>query len=349
MIAKLTAAILLITLSLGAFPALAQNDALSKIRELSSNGQYAAALEQLETYLGEQPDNVEGLLFKGVLLTKSGKPDEAITVFQRLAREHPELPEPHNNLAVLYAGQSRLEEARLSLGEAIRLQPRYDTAHENLGDIHAKLAILSYQRAGELNEQNSRAMGKAKLIERVFQKPDAGDQTPAAQPNKEQIDEPAKVTSASPPGCYSVGAVPSGATATAIADWFETRGVQAKVIQGEGSTTQFQVYAGPFQNADAANVLVEQILAAGVDDVLRISKGELANGVSLGVYSKEATAQRRLDEIKQLGFEANLRPRQFGSSDAFTVEVVSAANTKNYASEFAGEFPEYSLRDKPCP
>ena len=59
-------------------------------------------------------------------------------------QDYPELAEPHNNLAAIYAAAGEYGKARAELEEAIRLNPRYAPAHENLGDVHALLAGQSY-------------------------------------------------------------------------------------------------------------------------------------------------------------------------------------------------------------
>ena len=72
---------------------------------------------------------------------------EAAAVFQALAQEHPELPEPHNNLALLHARAGRLEAARLALETALRNEPSNGTARLNLGHVHLQLAIQAWERA----------------------------------------------------------------------------------------------------------------------------------------------------------------------------------------------------------
>ncbi|MDB5869854.1 MAG: repeat-containing protein, partial [Polaromonas sp.] len=47
---------------------------------------------------------------------------------------------------------------------AIRLNPSYATAHENLGDIYARLASQSYSRALQLNATNASLPPKLALI-----------------------------------------------------------------------------------------------------------------------------------------------------------------------------------------
>jgi len=67
-------------------------------------------------------------------------------VFQAILGDYPELPEPHNNLAVLYAQKGEYELARGELEAAISAAPDYAVAYENLGDVYARLAALNYER-----------------------------------------------------------------------------------------------------------------------------------------------------------------------------------------------------------
>ena len=90
----------------------------------------------MNSFLATNPNDVEGKLYWGIILTRKGDVETAIKVFLELAEEHPTLAEPHNNLAVLYAAEGRYDEARQALITATKIRPEYDTAHENLGDLY---------------------------------------------------------------------------------------------------------------------------------------------------------------------------------------------------------------------
>lgn len=85
-------------------------------------------------------------------------------MFAQPASEYPDLPEPHNNLAVLYALRGEYVKARDSLLLAINTHPSYATAHENLGDIYAKMAGLAYDKALQLDRENESAKAKLALM-----------------------------------------------------------------------------------------------------------------------------------------------------------------------------------------
>ena len=92
------------------------------------------------------------------------KTDEAMTAYRALVADFPEMPEPHNNLAVLYAQKGELAIARDELVLAISTAPDYALAHENLGDVYAQLAAEQYERAGTIDKRNKTAPAKLKAV-----------------------------------------------------------------------------------------------------------------------------------------------------------------------------------------
>jgi tetratricopeptide (TPR) repeat protein len=152
----------------------AHADELQDISKLYKQGQNDKALERLESYLTSRPKDAQGpkiaqgRFLKGLILAEQGKNAEAIQIFTRLTVEYPELPEPYNNLAVLYAAQGQYDKARQSLEMAIGTHPSYATAHENLGDIYAKMASQAYDKALKLDKGNVTAQAKLSLVKELF-------------------------------------------------------------------------------------------------------------------------------------------------------------------------------------
>jgi tetratricopeptide (TPR) repeat protein len=127
-------------------------------------GQLDDALAKLDTFLTDRPKDAHGRFLKGVIYTRQKKIDAAIGVFTELTQDYPELPEPYNNLAVLHAERGHYEQARLALVSAVQALPTFPAAHENLGDVYAKLAAQSYEKAIKLDKVGTSAPLKLKLI-----------------------------------------------------------------------------------------------------------------------------------------------------------------------------------------
>ncbi len=151
-----------------AVPALALADDYADVNQLLRNGRHSDALAKADQYLAAKPRDPQMRFLRGVILTESGKTQDAIATFVKLTEDYPELPEPYNNLAVLYAGQSQFDKARAALEMAIRTNPSYATAHENLGDVYAKLASQAYSKALQLDAGNTAVQPKLGLIRELF-------------------------------------------------------------------------------------------------------------------------------------------------------------------------------------
>lgn len=143
-------------------------DERSDVSELLRAGKLQEAMSKADQFLSSQPKDAQMRFLKGVIQRESGKTSDAIATFSRLTEEFPDLPEPHNNLAVLYAGQGQYDRARAALEAAIRTNPTYATAHENLGDVYAKLASQAYNKALQLDESNAAVGPKLALIKDLF-------------------------------------------------------------------------------------------------------------------------------------------------------------------------------------
>ena len=81
-------------------------------------GQHKQALERVNKALAAKPRDPQARFLKGLILTEQGNSKEAIDIFTKLTQDYPELPEPYNNLAVIYASHS-LERERAALAGAL--------------------------------------------------------------------------------------------------------------------------------------------------------------------------------------------------------------------------------------
>jgi ketosteroid isomerase-like protein len=167
--------------------ALAAPPTVQDAHQALRKGQNTVALQKINAFLEGNPKDAQGRFLKGLILTELGRNADAIQMFIGLTEDYPELPEPYNNLAVLYAAQADYDRAKQSLEMAIRTHPSYATAHENLGDIYAKMASQAYDKAMQLDKSNVSAQTKLALIQDLF--------SPGARlPDNTKAKEPAKQT-----------------------------------------------------------------------------------------------------------------------------------------------------------
>jgi Flp pilus assembly protein TadD len=141
----------------------AYNEGLAEARRLMGEKQWARAAARLDTLVQQRPREAQARFLKGVVLTEQGDSDAAIATFRGLTQDYPEIPEPYNNLAVLYARKGEIASARIALETAIQTAPNWAVAHENLADIYLRLAVDHYDRAAQLDPANRALASKLKL------------------------------------------------------------------------------------------------------------------------------------------------------------------------------------------
>ena len=197
-------------LLVGASTAYANN---ADITSLLQGSQPEQALKLIDQRLSATPKDPQLRFLQGVAFAMANKNKEAIDTFTQLTKEFPELPEPYNNLAVLYANQNQLDKSRQALEQAIRTNPSYSTAHENLGDIYAKLASQAYSKALQLDGSHAQSVQpKLALIHDLFSTGQAQAQALAKAPSA-----PAPVTATATQAVSSSTTAPAQATVVAAA------------------------------------------------------------------------------------------------------------------------------------
>ncbi|MCD2166404.1 nuclear transport factor 2 family protein [Comamonas koreensis] len=149
-----------------ALPAQAARE-VDAVAQLLEQGQTEQAAAQADQFLQLNPNDAEMRFLRGVIATEQKQPAQAIQIFSALSRDYPAMPEPYNNLAVLYAAQGQDRKAVDALEQAIRAQPGYATAYENLGDLYARMASQSYGKALELDSNRQGIAPKQALIAQI--------------------------------------------------------------------------------------------------------------------------------------------------------------------------------------
>lgn len=205
----------------------ASQTAAAEVNQLLERGKVNEAAQRVQSHLKKNSNDVQMRFLQGVIAAEQQKFDQAIQIFTALTQEYPGLPEPYNNLAVLYAAKGEERKATQVLEQAIRTNPSYATAHENLGDLYARMASDAYAKALQLDNNRKAIQPKLALIKQIF--PGQGAPvviaaataapaaTPAAAPTPVSVPAPAPVAApASAPVSAPVSA-PTPAVAAPVA------------------------------------------------------------------------------------------------------------------------------------
>jgi tetratricopeptide (TPR) repeat protein len=290
--------------------AMAQADEYADVNRLVRAGQLNEALAKADQYLAAKPRDPQMRFLKGVIQTEGGKPTEAIATFSKLTEDFPELPEPYNNLAVLYAGQSQFDKARAALEMAIRTNPSYATAHENLGDVYAKLASQAYSKALQLDAGNAAVAPKLSLIRNLFAADSKGVRpapptTVAAAPKPAPVVTPATKPEPAPAPAPAASSGAQDDVEAAVRAW-------AKAWSTKNMASYLGAYAASFtppsgQSRSAweadrkARIVPRSRIGVDISDLTIAVNGDRATARFRQAYSSDTlnvTSRKTLDMVK---------------------------------------------------
>jgi len=209
--------------------AYAAQDQVDDLVKLLEQGKAAQAARQVDGYLKQNPGDVQMRFMQGVIAAEQKQNAQAIKVFTALTRDYPNLPEPYNNLAVLYAADGQERKASEVLEQAIRTNPSYATAHENLGDLYARMASSAYSKALQLDEGRQAIQPKLSLITQIFHKQPASTKT-AATPTAAPASAPAKTVDVASSVAMADARAAAKPVTTALAESPKTESVKPVAV-----------------------------------------------------------------------------------------------------------------------
>ncbi len=109
------------------------------------NEKALAMIEKRQAEIKDQRGTDVQLMFQHArALAALNRTNEAIDIYNDMTTRFPELPEPWNNLAALYASRGELDRAQDALQMALRADPNYAAARANLGDLLGIGAFIAY-------------------------------------------------------------------------------------------------------------------------------------------------------------------------------------------------------------
>lgn len=140
----------------------------------------------------------------------------------------------------------------------------------------------------------------------------AGAQTveSKASPSKHARISDAVANSSPAPVCYSLGPLPGEGEVEQLRGWVLAAGGAPRVRMAQRREhTLSWVYLPPFATRDEAVRVAQEMARSGIKDIFAIPRGDMANAISLGVYARNSSLERRLRQLKARGYDASVLPR----------------------------------------
>ena len=142
--------------------------------------------------------------------------------------------------------------------------------------------------------------------------------------------------------CFLAGPWPDTPPAEVL-DWIQAR--NARVLSFQSRSSHYRVYLGPFEDRKrAVQKMISLKKDLGIGDVAWVPAGPLRDAVSLGVYLKRESVDRRLRALHALGLDPKVQPPRAGSW-----LLGSTSDLEALLTEWPHTFPDVPLTPERCP
>lgn len=148
--------------------------------------------------------------------------------------------------------------------------------------------------------------------------------------------------------CYTIGPLEREDDISALSDWFSDQGSQAILRKDERrEVVSTWVFLPPLGSREDADARVREMQAANIDDIFVIPRGDMANAISLGLYSQNNTLERRVTQLEERGFTPSVLPR-YRTATASWFDVTTSAAQPMTIGVLGQIFPDLIIRQVAC-
>ena len=172
--------------------------------------------------------------------------------------------------------------------------------------------------------------------------------TPAVEAPSESSFPTAETVVIPVQNCYSIGPLEDDAQIAAIRIWLVAMGGNPVLrVDQRSEPDRYWVYFPPLGSRGEAMREVERMRSQGIEDVIAVSSGDMENAISLGVFSQRRSLERRLEELRGLGYDPLIQTR-YSSEKASWLDVSFEEAEGQTQKELAARFPGVQLSEASC-
>lgn len=148
--------------------------------------------------------------------------------------------------------------------------------------------------------------------------------------------------------CFSVGPLKEDSQIAAMRTWLIAMGGDPMLrVDERRELERYWVYFPPLPSREEAAQRVERMRSEGLRDIQVVTKGDMADAISLGVFSRRDTLERRLKELKRLGYEPSIRP-SYRVEKASWFDVSFDEDQRLTPDDLTERFPGAELTQTSC-
>lgn len=319
-------------------------------------GRLGEAIETFETLQREYPEMAEPYNNLAVLYALEGRLEEARETLLAILERHPD-PVAYANLGDVYTKLARRAYERAQeLGSG--------SGRGAAGEVGATFGVPAPTRGSSRtgvdgDEPETPAVEPGAAVPRPAAADPAESETPvaaarqrvpavaaryAAPDTAEVADAMASVV------CARAGGFEGRRAVAEAALWLQAQGAEVLEVRREEGRDSgpWRVYLPPLASREEAQAKLREIRSRGVRDVAVIRDGELANGVSFGVYREAANVQRRVAALDRLGYAVRSWGTEAAPLGGYELEARTRGAAAAFEADWASRFPERPLQVVDC-
>lgn len=345
-------------------------------------GRVGEAIEIFEVLRRDHPDMIEPYNNLAVLYAVEGRLEDARRILLATLERRPDAV-AYANLGDVYTRLARHAYERASELEAAAggsPEPETDTAFATAdppgasretgsrmeetqsrqsvaepGDDAPEPAVTASQRRDSATESQDAA---PESPDSVTTPPAAATDTPAPGIGIESARGAASESFAAAPEaasatdgfCARAGGFRSRRSVAEAALWLQSFGAEVLEVRHEESrhARSYRVYLPPFESRRQAVARLREIRNRGVRDVAVIPDGDLANGISFGIYRSAENLNRRIAALDRLGYSVRSQAAELEVVEEYVIKARASGMPTTLDAAWASQFPERSIRVVDC-
>ena len=150
--------------------------------------------------------------------------------------------------------------------------------------------------------------------------------------------------------CARAGGFPNRRAVADAALWLQSFGAEVIEVRREEhrNAVSYQVYLPPFESRQEAVARLREIRNRGVRDVAVIPNGDLANGISFGIYREPDNVNRRVAALGRLGYSVRSQAADVEVVTEYVIKARADGMPATLDSAWTSQFPEQSIRVVDC-
>lgn len=154
--------------------------------------------------------------------------------------------------------------------------------------------------------------------------------------------------SAPQPHCGTVGPLDDRQAATVLADRLARLDAETQLREGEESVERYWVLLPPMASRAAAFRVDRALRSRGIRDLQVLGAEDRENAISLGLYRERESAERRVRQIRDMGYEPKLEVLERARA-AFWIDYRSAQAPDARWEAVLVRHPRARHETRPCP